>query len=73
MDLKIESGIPMPKQGGSQGNTVQQTLRNLGVGDSFLYPKAKRSSLGSMYVRVPGAKFATRSVDANTIRVWRTA
>lgn len=70
--FKIEKGIPLPGEKGSTAATAAQTLRNMEVGDSFLYPKEKRANLFTTAYRLAGIKIATRSVDDKSVRVWRT-
>jgi hypothetical protein len=71
VDLQIEKGIPVPEKGQGKGVSFAQFLRGVEVGDSFLFPKAKRASLtGSLRLASP-AKFTSRSVDETNVRVWR--
>jgi hypothetical protein len=72
MAIEIEKGIPVPALG--KGNTsLLAVMRSMEVGESFVLPLSKRSSVGPNAYRCVGAKFSTRKIDAETIRVWRTA
>lgn len=69
-DLKIEKGIPLPartRQGG-----MSQVMREMVVGDSVLWPLAKRTSLNPLAARL-AIKIATRKEGVDHVRVWRTA
>lgn len=67
--IKIEKGI---KIAGSycERLSVLPTLRNLKVGDSFLYPALKRSSLAQAAGKL-GIKIVTRKASETEVRVWR--
>jgi hypothetical protein len=71
MSIQIEKNIPMPGNPGSPAASVLQTLRNMEVGDSFVYPLQKRNGFFAIAARVPGAKFKTRTVAKGEMRVWR--
>lgn len=72
--LKIEKGIPLPKNANERAVTLRKTINNLQVGDSFLM---RASSLGAIYDygKPLGFKFSTRKTeeDPKIIRVWRRA
>lgn len=69
-ELKIEKGVPIPEtQNGKRG--LIGTLNQLEVGDSMLYPLAKRTSISSAWLRIPNKKFTSRAVDEQNIRIWR--
>lgn len=71
MSIAIEKGLPIPAKNTARGD-LMGALTALEVGDSFLWPKAKRNQLGGYYVRFPGKKFTSRSVDTTSVRIWRT-
>ena len=66
--LKIESGIAIPAHRGR--DQYMDAMREMKVGESFLFPLAKRNNIGG-YGRSLGMKFTTRAVDDETCRVWR--
>jgi hypothetical protein len=69
-ELKIDKGTPVPSQVLAR-NGLTALLRGMDVGDSFLYPKVKRTNLHPLFQRIAGSKFATRSADETNVRVWR--
>jgi hypothetical protein len=69
--FKIEKGIPTPGNPGAPITGLTQTLRDMLVGDSFLFPKSSRGSFYACARAVPGSKFVTRSASATELRVWR--
>jgi hypothetical protein len=74
MELKIEKNVPISdKYKPTPRGALILTLGAMDVGDSFLWPKVKRNHLSAYYVRFPGKKFASRSVDEENVRVWRVA
>ena len=65
--MNIEKNIPIKKKKG-----ITSTLRELGIGDSFILPKDKsRQGLQAQGNQI-GIKVLTRKQDDGTIRVWRT-
>lgn len=70
MDIKIEQGVPIPARN-RKGGGLTATLKQMIVGDSFLWPKAKRGYLTTYFQKVPEAKFTSRTVDEENVRVWR--
>lgn len=70
-DFKIEKGIPAPVA--AKRNGVTATLRSMQVGDSFLYPKAKRTALSQLFRNCKPSEFMSRTADEQYVRVWRTA
>lgn len=71
LTIAIDKGVPLPAKNTARGN-LMGTLVALEVGDSFLFPKAKRNSLACYFGRIHGKKFTSRSVDEANVRVWRT-
>ena len=68
MSIEIESGIPIPDKRIGQ---LKQALKGMKVGDSFILPKARRSSISSNAARY-GVKVVTRLVDNGlNVRTWR--
>ena len=72
---KIEKGIPIPpvKHGG--GASAKWPWDHMEIGDSFLMPARKMSTVSSQITTVSrrlGRKFAARAVDGGA-RVWRVA
>ena len=77
-EIKIETGIPIPKQKG----TSKYPFQSMKIGDSFFVPNIHVSALsGSMInarnsMNAPKAKWITRTVTENGVkgvRVWRIA
>jgi hypothetical protein len=81
MEVKIESGIPLPqrKVRGYNRSPYWDLLKQLKVGDSFLYPiKSSESSTRTQISRAkkvycPGIKLSYKLEGDNMIRVWRRA
>jgi hypothetical protein len=69
-EIKIEKNVPLPAPKHKTSAFIQ-TLRDMDVGDSFVYPKAKRANLGGYFCRFPDRKFCSRSIDETQIRIWR--
>jgi hypothetical protein len=73
--VEIEKNIPLPAAATAKGqNTIP--LGEMEVGDSVAVPAVRRGTLSTAIRRErfrSGKLFATRVVDAETIRVWRTA
>ncbi len=68
-ELKIESGIPIPKPIAKQG--ISATLRLLKVGDSVHIPGKKSVDMSSfIYAAKLSGKLTCRT-DATGVRVWR--
>lgn len=72
-DIKIEKGIPLPKQ---NGRAVRYPFDGMEINDSFYVPGIKssadiRGSIGYAMAK-RGWKFACRK-DGDGVRVWRTA
>lgn len=68
MQIKIEHGIPMPLC--SADGHVIKALRQMKVGDSFVYPRNHQASISGIGQRA-GVKLVTRKLNDDTIRVWR--
>lgn len=69
-ETKIEKNIPL------RGIPSKYPLAKMEVGDSFSAPIENRtkisSSITSYKLKDPEKVFATRRVDENTLRIWRT-
>lgn len=67
--FRIEKGIPLPQ---AKRDMLQEALRALKVGDSFLCPSDVKSPTQRAHsaARFLGIKVATRTVDGG-VRVWR--
>ena len=70
MTIEIEKGIEIPAKHERVAG-LGKTLKNMEVGDSFLYPLNKRTSVPGMALKHKPKRFVTRKVDENHIRVWR--
>lgn len=66
----IEKGIPLPKK--SQAFTAASALDKMNVGDSFIAEREDQCNIHSM-AKYRKMKVTTRTIDAETIRVWRIA
>ena len=65
----VSNEYPIPEKGlGHKG--LPQVLREMGKGDSFEIPVAKKDGIYSA-AKAAGAKVRTRTTDKGTIRVWR--
>lgn len=69
MEIKIESGIPIPSQ---EANTrgLTAALRAMKIGDSFEVPISTRAALYPAIQRL-GIKIISRKLNDVSIRVWR--
>ena len=67
-DIKIEKGVPLPVRNNRSG--LMQILRNLKIGDSFVYPMDARTGVYGMAKSV-GIKVTARYQADGTVRVWR--
>lgn len=70
MTIEIEKGIEIPASGRHCIGLIN-VLNNIKVGESFLYPLTKRTSVLGVALKYKPRKFTTRKVDENHIRVWR--
>lgn len=68
MNIKIEKDIPLPEK----NSGLVANLKKLKIGDSFLVPANKRSTVVSA-ARYAGVKVATRQEGDSDVRIWRTA
>lgn len=68
-NIKIESNVPIPS-GGRKGHTIE-LLKKLKVGDSFVVPKIYRANISNIATQIK-MKVATRSVNNEMVRIWRT-
>lgn len=69
-DIKIEKGVPLPRAN-QRGFGLADVLAKMEVGDSFLVPKHKRQGLFAYFRNAKPAKFTSRTVDEENVRVWR--
>jgi len=71
--LKIDKGVPLPSRG-KAGASLSAALRQLQIGDSFVWEKVKARD-GSAFQAATriGIRIATRSVSEAEVRIWRTA
>lgn len=65
--IKIEHGIPMIKQ---RNSVITESIKNMKVGDSFLYPADKRTHITGNANRL-GFRIVTRKTEDGLVRVWR--
>mgnify|MGYP001304511823 CR=1 FL=1 len=70
MDIKIESGIPIPSRG---NNNKYEYLKQLKVGDSYVLPysPSTQQTLRQGFER-QNMKCAFRKLGDGNMRVWRT-
>ena len=64
--VTIDTGVPIPEK-------VSYPLKDLEVGESFVFPANKRSSVSARASRITGKEFTIKKQDEATCRVWRTA
>jgi len=64
--FKIDKDVPVPKTG-------KYPFREMEVGDSFVAPLAKRSSISCVMGRYAPKKFTTSKISDTECRVWRIA
>jgi hypothetical protein len=70
MSVVIEKGVPIPPPAGGKTG-LRAILEKLEVGDSFLWPKEKRTGLFNYFRMEQGKKFTSRTVSESEVRVWR--
>lgn len=70
MEIKVEPGIAIP--GKKRGSGIVSVMREMKIGDSFVYPLHKRSDITPLAQR-SGITTTTRKVSDTEIRVWRIA
>jgi hypothetical protein len=77
MSIEIEKGIPIPPGGGRRHTGLMASMKKMAIGDSFLYPAPRLSSItgtaSSIRRMRPGFKVQTRKLTEENVRVWRTA
>lgn len=78
MEIKIESGVPIPERaGGGTGrfkSQIRVVMERMVVGDSIVIPRRiALSEIGSLVGKQTGGKFTYRKIDNNAARVWRIA
>jgi hypothetical protein len=69
--INIEKNIPITPRL-KVASELGTAIRSLEVGDSFLIGKKKLSSVSGI-AKWAGIKIASRVVDKEQVRVWRTA
>ena len=69
MDIKIEKNVPVPP---SRKFGMGQIIRELEVGDSFLFTTDKPQNVSAVFKSV-GYKSAMRDQKDGTYRFWRIA
>lgn len=67
---KIEKGIPLPGLRSWRRSELRRLLSSLEIGDSVLFPLAKRTQVSNA-AKAVGIRVITRTVDATNIRIWR--
>lgn len=63
----IDTGVPIPDR-------ASYPIRKLKVGESFLFPANKRSSVQSLASKVKaetGNDYTIKKMDGDTCRLWR--
>lgn len=68
----IDKNIPIPRARGGLKSDELKAVQLLEVGDSVVLPKCCKRLLGAWHQRL-GVKLTMRTLDAETIRVWRIA
>ena len=71
MTIIIEKDVPIPPLKRRIKGEIRKTLEEMEIGESFLFPLAKRSALGANTKATRPKRFETRVVDADNVRVWR--
>ena len=75
-EIKIESGIPMPRQNRRGAGYWQGIIREMEVGDSVLIPEdrvSKRTAIvysGCWNRRFKPMRFSGRTIEGG-VRIWR--
>jgi len=72
---KIERGIPIPPVERKQGTGITIILRNLKVGNSFLWKRDTQNNNRSLYTLATrvGIRVSVRAISKTKTRVWRVA
>ena len=76
MEIKIDSGIPIPKRNSSTKKTIYP-FEGLSINDSFIAGEYSEDLVNKInghifyYSKKLGCKFSSRKVGDN-LRVWRT-
>ena len=71
MDIKIDSGVPLPEK----ANATKYPFREMAVGDSFFVPGKKSGDFSGQVAqakKATGFNFTTRTLDGG-VRVWRVS
>lgn len=68
MDLKIETGIPIPPRG--KPSIYLPALRKMNVGDSFKAPIGSHNLLSRVAVTA-NCRISVRKLNKNEMRVWK--
>lgn len=67
--VKIERGMPIPRQAGVKQSAWSQVLKSMKVGDSFIWTGKSVSNL-YLYARLAGIKITVREESGHK-RAWR--
>jgi hypothetical protein len=65
----IETNVPIPKLGTTQWSKMTITIRNMAIGDSFVYPNNNTAPYKA--AKKAGIKIRTSKVNGEGWRVWR--
>ena len=68
MELKIEKGVPIPRQRGGWG--ISGLLRVMEVGDSVFVPGNTAKRVGQLARHARPSKFTSRTIEGG-VRIWR--
>lgn len=75
MDIEIEKDIPIPRKRRITG--ITETMRIMEIGDSFVYPSHRLSSVTGTATAVrkerPEFRITTRKINDAEVRVWRVS
>lgn len=67
----IEKGVPFPGQ--RRDGSMLALMRGMEIGDSFVVPRTTAQLVRVYYQRLSPAKYVSRKVDEQSVRVWRVA
>lgn len=74
MRIKIEKNIPLPTRIPTskkrKASGIADILKEMKIGDSFLYPETRRNSIYTSAKQV-GIKIVVAKIRTSTVRVWR--
>lgn len=72
VDYKIDKGVPIPVDRRSYSVLP---LKTMAVGESFVFPREKRSTVqsrASHIKKATGKEFSVRVINELECRIWRT-